>query len=105
MFDSGHNDSEIYAGVKRTSRNLRISYLGIGGKRTLAAGLVVDDRPRIGLAEQARAFGRGEVRGVPDLTRAQSAMACCGLRQRFDDRHFGCGTIRIYGLGDFQPMG
>jgi hypothetical protein len=21
------------------------------------------------------------------------------------DRHFGCGTIRIYGFGDFQPCG
>jgi hypothetical protein len=21
------------------------------------------------------------------------------------DRHFGCGTIRMYGFGDFQPCG
>ena len=38
----------------------------------------------------------GSVRGVIAAQRARDAQAVA---------HFGCGTIRIYGFGDFQPCG
>ena len=79
MFDSGHNDSEIYAGVKRTSRNLRIADHGIGGKRALAAGLVVDDRRLIGPAGLHAGAGEFERRRGPGVM-DQMVRQCCELR-------------------------